>query len=204
MKRTSNHQPIFVLDALGSLVQAGTDTTFSSNENTLHDQTRDRAFALSALFKKHGLSIDKSPTLSKLFNDTVKRSEIIESGCIKEHPTELVFNSAQIKKSFGFGIVALNIDDLAPPNSLASASTMAMMTKFLEQRIESFMRDHERHLRRYLEPSRAVALVSFAILADVRCSRPRWRNIRQTVLWHIPGELSDRTEQIVNLIKAFK
>lgn len=303
MKRTSEHQPIFAVDGSGSLVQSGTTSLFSVEDNVPHNQTRDSALALKTLLEANGLSIGKSPTLLKLFSDTVSRSEARDAGTLdgisyehvfsaaqmeriaraaeilstvpnaQPHLTDLLGGSinlldrkrskakdtlwelellrmlldiginaqlgepdlvlefegakvgvackklyseanvskvlsqavAQIERGFDFGIVALNLDDLLPANMLLQAPTIESMASVLEERLNSFMRAHERHLRRYLEPGRAMtALVSCAALADISSANPRFLNARQSIAWHIPGLPSAKNQQMANFIEAFR
>lgn len=303
MKRTSEHQPIFAVDGSGSLVQSGTTSLFSADDSTPHNQTRDNALALKTLLEANGLSIGKSPTLFKLFNDTISRSEARDTGTLDRMSYEHVFSAAQmeriakaarilstvpnarthlidllagsinlldrerskakdtlwelellrmlldiginaqlgepdlvlefegakvgvackklyseanvskvlsravsqIERGFDFGIVALNLDDLLPANRLLRAPTIESMTGVLEGRLNAFMQKHERHLRRYLEPGRAMTvLVSCAALADVSSANPRFLNARQSVAWHIPGLPSANDQQMANFIEAFR
>ena len=85
MKRTSEHQPIFAVDGSGSLVRIGTSLLFSVEDgapHAPHNQTRNSALTLKTLLEANGLSIGKSPTLFKLFNDTVSRSEARDAGTL--------------------------------------------------------------------------------------------------------------------------
>lgn len=303
MKRTSEHQPIFTVDKSGSLTQTGSTSLFSVEGSAPHKETRDRAVALKSLFEANGLSIGKSPTLAKLFNHTMQRSEARDSGMLDGISYEHIFSAAQmerialavealstdldprphlvalltgsinlldrerskakdtlwelellrmlrdiginahlgepdlilefegakigvackklyseanvwkvlsraiaqIERRFDFGIVAVNLDDLLPENSLLEAPTIKSMTGVLEARLNKFMQEHERHLRRYLEPGRAItALVSCAALADVPSAQPRFLNARQSVAWHIPGLASAKGQQMANFIEAFR
>ena len=304
MKRTFEHQPIFAVDGSGSLVQSGTTLLFSVEDgapHAPHNQTRNSALALKTLLEANGLSIGTSPTLFRLFNDSVSRSEARDAGTLV--PYEHVFSAAQmeriakaaeilstvpnarpyladlldgsinlldrdrskakdtlwelellrmlldigikaelgepdlilkfegakvgvackklyseanvskvlseaiaqIERGFDFGIVALNLDDLLPANKLLEAPTIKSMTGVLEVRLNAFMQEHERHLRRYLEPGRAMtALVSCAALADIPSANPRFLNARQSVAWHIPGLPSANDQQMANFIEAFR
>jgi hypothetical protein len=110
---------------------------------------------------------------------------------------------AQIEKGFDFGIVALNIDDLLPPNALLKAPTLEKMSATLTGRIDDFLSTHERHLRRYLEPGRAMsALISCAAIADVTSHKNRFLNARQSTIWHIPGLPPEKERQMDNFYAA--
>jgi hypothetical protein len=112
---------------------------------------------------------------------------------------------SQIEKAFDFGIVAVNLDDLLPEDKLVCAATMECASAMLEQRLLTFMKKHERHLRRYLVPGRAMtALVSCGALVDIPTEKPRFQNVRQTVAWHIPGQTTDKSKQVQNFVAAFE
>lgn len=303
MKRTSEHQPIFTVNKSGSLAQTGSTSLVSVEDSAPHNETRDRALALKSLLEANGLSIGKSPTLAKLFNHTMQRSESLNSGTLDGISYEHAFSAAQmeriasavevlstdldprphlvallsgsinlldrkrskakdtlwelellrmlrdiginahlgepdlilefegakigvackklyseanvgkvlsqavaqIERGFDFGFVAVNLDDLLPENRLLQAPTIESMAGVLEGRLITFMQEHERHLRRYLEPGRAMtALVSCAALADVPSAQPRFLNARQSVVWHIPGLPSAKDQQVANFFEAFR
>jgi hypothetical protein len=101
----------------------------------------------------------------------------------------------QISESSAIGIVALNLDDLLPEGCILNAADAHGAAQLLDTRIHQFMARHERHLRRYIEPGRAIAvLASCAALADLQQSRPQFCNYRQTVVWHVP-EVSQEVEK---------
>lgn len=109
----------------------------------------------------------------------------------------------QIERETDFGIVALNIDDLLPENAILVAPTIDAMSATLAARNDDFLRRHERHLRKYLTPGRAISvLVSCAAIADVSGANPRYLNARQTTLWHIPGIPNEKAEQMNNFFEA--
>ena len=110
---------------------------------------------------------------------------------------------AQIERDAEFGIVALNIDDLLPADSLLKAPSTEVMSNMLAEHIQEFMARHERHLRRYLKPGRALAmLVSCATIADVETTKARFLNARQSVAWTIPGLAPEKEEQMQAFVAA--
>ena len=110
---------------------------------------------------------------------------------------------SQIEREGEFGIVALNLDDLLPANAILKAPTLAVMSSMLEDRNNAFLRTHERHLRKYLTPGRAIsALVSCAAIADVENAENRFLNARQTTVWQIPGIPDAKAEQMNQFIAA--
>jgi len=84
----------------------------------------------------------------------------------------------QIRRSLKLGLVAVNIDDLLPANTILSADSQEVASQMMNIRIGDFMARQERYLRHYLEPGRAIAiLVSCAALADLKhnVNRPGFR-----------------------------
>lgn len=112
---------------------------------------------------------------------------------------------AQIQRSLNLGIVAVNLDDLMPENSILKAPTPDIAAKMLDKRIYTFMAEHERHLRKYIEPGRAIAvIVSCAVLADLDQNNPRFCNVRQTNAWHIPSISPQIDQQFSAILAAFQ
>lgn len=110
---------------------------------------------------------------------------------------------AQIERDGEFGIIALNLDDLLPEKAILKAPTLAAMSSILEGRNNAFLRAHERHLRKYLTPGRAIsALVSCAAIADVENAENRFMNARQTTVWQIPGIPEAKAEQMNQFLNA--
>jgi hypothetical protein len=94
----------------------------------------------------------------------------------------------QIADSFEFGIVALNIDDLCPPDKLVNVSDRAGLDKFIQNLNGEFIQRHERHLRKYLSSGRLIsALISTNVVADIATEHVRFNNASQCDIWTIPG-----------------
>lgn len=112
---------------------------------------------------------------------------------------------SQIQRSLNLGIVAVNIDDLISSNSILNAPTPDVAAKMLDTIIYEFMAEHERHLRKYIEPGRAIAvIISCAALADLDQNKPRFCNLRQTIAWHIPSISPQIDLQFNAILSAFK
>ena len=111
----------------------------------------------------------------------------------------------QIQRSLKLGIVAINIDDLMPADSILKAPSEDMAANILNARVSEFMVEQERHLRRYIEPGRAIAvLVSCAALTDLEKRKPQFCNFRHTVVWHIPSISKQIDAQFGAILSAFK
>lgn len=110
---------------------------------------------------------------------------------------------AQFESDFDFGIVAVNLDDLTPANTILKAESLDQMSELISQHNYSFIQRHERHLRKYLEPGRAIAaLVSTSVIADVPTTKTKFFNSRQSTVWNIPGLSQQRERQMKNFFVA--
>ncbi|MDP3856981.1 MAG: hypothetical protein Q8Q73_04370 [Stagnimonas sp.] len=95
---------------------------------------------------------------------------------------------AQIEGTYQFGIVAINLDDLTPEDSLFVANTERQMADQVNEINRSFLKENDRHFRKYLASGRLLsALVSTNVLADLRRESVRLNNARQSTVWMIPG-----------------
>ena len=110
---------------------------------------------------------------------------------------------SQIEREGEFGIIALNLDELLPANAILKAPTLSVMSSMLEARNNKFLSTHERHLRKYLAPGRAISvLVSCTAIADVENADNRFLNARQTTVWQIPGIPAAKIEQMNRFLAA--
>lgn len=104
---------------------------------------------------------------------------------------------AQIEPTFDFGIVAINIDDLLPPNQILRTSTQESMSRYISGLNARFLQSHERHFRKYLGSGRLIsAFVSTSMLADVYRERTRFNNARQSTVWTIPGLSPEKVQAL--------
>lgn len=112
---------------------------------------------------------------------------------------------AQIERNNDVGGIALNLDDLAPPDSIYAAATGDRIAQGLRAFINEFIARHETPLRRYLASGRAVfALVSIGMIGHSKNEHPAFNNFRQTVVWNIPGLSADKAAQVQNIKDAFE
>ena len=104
----------------------------------------------------------------------------------------------QIEPAFDVGIVALNLDDLLPPDVVLRVEDHSAVADRLNSINEQFLREHERHLLKYLNPGRMVGVfVSTSVLADLFRQRIRFNNVRQATIWTVPG-LPAQKQRAVN------
>jgi hypothetical protein len=107
-----------------------------------------------------------------------------------EKNVEKVLSEAvgQVEDSYDVGVVAINIDDLTPENTVLKVRTESEMASLLQKQCDEFLQRHERHFRKYLANGRLVAaLVSVHVIADVEEWDVAFNNARQSTVWTIPG-----------------
>jgi len=104
---------------------------------------------------------------------------------------------AQIEDSFEFGVVAINLDDLTPADSVLRRASAKEIGNVLLDFNAKFLRQHERHFRKYLSTGRLIsAMVSTNIIADIYNEKPRFNNAYQWTIWTIPGLNDKKKEQL--------
>lgn len=110
---------------------------------------------------------------------------------------------SQIKDSFDIGIIAINLDDLTPANSILKATSLQIVMEIIDNSNTDFIKNHERYLRKYLATGRAIsAYVSTCVIADVESTKPRFFNARQSTVWAIPGLEAGKEKQLRNFYNA--
>lgn len=104
---------------------------------------------------------------------------------------------AQIESEFDFGIVAINLDDLTPADSILKAATFAEVSEYLNSFCMQFLKLHEPRFQKYLNASRIVAVwISTGSRTDVELERPKFSNARQSVVWTVPDLLESHKRAI--------
>lgn len=98
----------------------------------------------------------------------------------------------QIEKAFEFGIVAINLDDLLPPDVVLKQGSSDAVTEKLCQINEEFINRHIRHFYKYFAKSRIISvLISTSVITDTPTERPQFRNTNQWTIWTV-AELEER------------
>lgn len=109
----------------------------------------------------------------------------------------------QIERNCSSGIVALDIEDLLPENAILQVPNSQGMAVRLNAHNDSFMQRHERHLRKYLEPGRAISVVvSCGAMVDILDRSPRFYTARQTTMWNIPNNSPSQSSQVDAILTA--
>ena len=122
-----------------------------------------------------------------------------------EANVEKVLSNAigQIERNCSSGIVALDIEDLLPENAILQVPNLHGMAVRLNAHNDGFMQRHERHLRKYLEPGRAISVVvSCGAMVDILDRSPRYYTARQTTIWNIPNHSPSQSSQVEAILKA--
>lgn len=108
---------------------------------------------------------------------------------------------AQVETNFDVGVVALNLDELTPPETVLRVRNKAEMDRFLHKHTDEFIARHERHFRKYLSSGRLVsALVSVNVIAHVLEWKVQFNNARSSLAWTIPGLAAEKEA----LLKQFR
>ena len=109
----------------------------------------------------------------------------------------------QVERNCSAGIVALDIEDLLPENAILQVPDSSGMAARLNAHNDVFMQRHERHLRKYLEPGRAISVVvSCAALVDILDRTPRFYAARQTTMWNIPNQSPKQSAQVKTILDS--
>jgi len=110
---------------------------------------------------------------------------------------------SQIEKEFKFGIVAINIDDLLPADSILNESNQEAVAKRLFHRNGQFLERHDRHFRKYLSNNRLISAIVFsAVISDLHNESPRFNNSWQWTVWSFPGIPDDYQTQLNQFYNA--
>src|SRR5581483_5015047 len=103
----------------------------------------------------------------------------------------------QVEGEFDVGVVAVNLDELTPADHVLKVRTERDMARMLQARCDEFVRQHERHLHKYLSTRRLIAaMVSIHVVAEVEEWNSSFNNCRQSTVWNIPG-LAERKQALV-------
>jgi hypothetical protein len=111
--------------------------------------------------------------------------------------TTLSNGVAQIERRYELGILAINLDDLLPPNQIRVASSDKALSKSLSADNFAFLGRHGRHFKKYLGSNRILGVIAatggFAVLNDVV------HTTRQFTIWVFPNLDEARTRLLHEL-----
>lgn len=107
---------------------------------------------------------------------------------------------AQIERRHEFGVVAMNIDDMIPEGVVLQKKSFKEAGDTVYALNLGFLSRHERHFKKYLDPSRIVAvLVSTSLVADILDETPKFNNLSQWAIWTIPNLKPEHAKAIDEL-----
>lgn len=110
---------------------------------------------------------------------------------------------AQIEATCDFGILAVNIDDLVPPDQILRAPTQQVMGQIIHELNVAFLRRHERHFKKYLASGRVLSVfVSTSLLADI-ATGTRFNIAKQATIWTMPGLPPEKLKQLERFYSQF-
>jgi hypothetical protein len=153
---------------------------------------------LHALLLARGIAADlDEPDIVAKLSDTV-----IGIACKKIYSHENVEKTlsvgvAQIEELSEYGLLAINLDDLWPPNQLRASTSDEELGHSLTQENLAFLKRHERHFQKYLSTGRVIgAMVASGGIAHVGTS---YQSARQFTTWTMPGLESVKAKLIKEL-----
>ncbi len=92
----------------------------------------------------------------------------------------------QLEKFGKPGIVAFDISDLTPANSILTSENTEDASDFLSKLNNQFMGRHQPKIQRFLQENRCDGvLVTTSVLTDTRNFSPRFNDHSQTTLWTV-------------------
>jgi hypothetical protein len=91
----------------------------------------------------------------------------------------------QIERVSEYGILAINLDDLRPPNTIRVSTSARELGHSLTQENLTFLDQHDRHFRKYLSTGRVMgALVAAGGIGYVDRA---YQSARQFTVWSMPN-----------------
>jgi len=100
------------------------------------------------------------------------------------------------------GLVALNIDDLVPDDTILRSPDRCGASNFLAKFNYDFIERHRRILQRFVKDGRCDGIFfSTSVLADLENSKPRFNLVTESTLWTLDGVDSETQVRIAELRK---
>ena len=137
------------------------------------------------------------PDIVAHFND-----KVIGIACKKLHSHGNVEKTVsvgvrQIAQISEFGLLAINIDDLWPPNQIRVATSMRYLGHMLSQENLQFLGNHDRYLRKYLSSGRVMGVLVAS--GGIGYVKPSYVSCRQFTTWNMPGLEPDKKKLLDDL-----
>lgn len=121
----------------------------------------------------------------------------------KKVGNQMSSGAQQLQDFTGKGIIALNIDDLIPGDTILTAPTLAVAEKKMHEFILSFLGRHQHKIRDFLKLRKCEGvLVSASCPSDITYSKPRINNHIQVVFWSPATWLSDESKDRMSVFRS--
>ena len=183
---------------------AGNDMNLSGRAPS---QGKDHLWELDLLYalRRHGFSV-------KL----VDPPDIVIDLCVSPFPVacKKIYSEkgveAQLRKGVkqlaqhgGRGLVALNIDDLVPDDTILRTRDRREASDFLNKFNEDFVERNRLTLQRFVKERRCDGiLISTSVLADLENSKPRFNLVTESMLWTLDSAPPETVTRIAELRKG--
>jgi hypothetical protein len=110
-------------------------------------------------------------------------------------------------RNFGAqGIVALNIDELVPENSVLRGPTVISTGRHLQELAEEYLDRHRLDLQKAVAGEKCDAIIiSITSLAEIEGSKPKWNYQTESMFWSVSDKNTagrDRLMQLGKIISA--
>ncbi len=101
-----------------------------------------------------------------------------------------------------FGIIAINLDDLLPEESILNKGHQTAATDYLYKHNTDFLNRHEHHFLKYFKSSRIIAVIVFtSVIVDIENESPKFNYAYQLTTWTIP-DLKKKYKEKFNSFKT--
>lgn len=157
-KHSNAKNRLFELEVWRSLNSTGPFATLDEPDVNLSLQSLNIGFACKKIYSTAGVS--------KVLSNAVNQ--------IRSNPCD-------------FGLVAFNIDELLPAESIIKVGTYDQASDLLSHRCHDFLVEAERHLLRYFKQNDIIgAVASCSAIVDTIRQKPQFSNIQQWYIWTVP------------------
>ncbi len=102
-----------------------------------------------------------------------------------------------------FGIIAINLDDLLPEESILNKGHQTAATDYLYKHNTDFLNRHEHHFLKYFKSSRIIAVIVFtSVIAEIKNESPKFNYVYQLTTWTVSNLEANHKEKFNNFKTA--
>lgn len=110
----------------------------------------------------------------------------------------------QIESSRRPGMVAINLDDLAPAQVFLTMKNVSSAMNLLAQFIKEFIDQHRQKLEKFLERSRCDGVFfSISVPVDIEQAAPRFNNVVQMLVWSVESATPQTKRRLAEVREKF-